>query len=67
MSDGRQEEEEIDLTDTLSEIISGNQGLFPPLVYMIIELKTETEPPDVGGVSGSVKAWGLEDGQTIYI
>jgi hypothetical protein len=68
MSDGREEEVTVDITGTLSKIIAGNQGLFPPLVYMTTELsRTGADPPGSGGVSGSVTAWGLGEGQTIYI
>jgi hypothetical protein len=71
MNDGRQEKVTVDLTGTLSEIISGNQGLFPPLVYMIMGLKKAEagkDPPGVGGISGSITSWGIdEEGQSIII
>jgi hypothetical protein len=63
LNDGGEEETTIPLTNTLSEIISGNGGVLPSLVYVSIELKTSA----VTGITGSITAWGDGEEETIIM
>jgi hypothetical protein len=57
MSGGGEEEATVDLTGVLSKIIPNNEGIFPPLITVSVELK----PSDETGITGSVTEWEYGD------
>jgi hypothetical protein len=65
-SGGDEEETTIPLTSVLSEIISENGGVLPPLVYISVELK-RTQPPTEVGITGSITAWKNGEEESIII
>ena len=67
MNDGIEEKVTVDITDTLSKIISGNQGLFPPLVYMTIGLAPTSDGDGNVTITAGIKEWQLNDRLTLIV
>jgi hypothetical protein len=65
MGGDSREETQIDLTGLLSRIIGDNQGVFPPLVYIYVELK-RTQSPDII-IEGNIHAWGTGEEEFIIV
>jgi hypothetical protein len=63
LSNGNREEITVDLTEALSDIITGNPGILPPQASIYIRLAWT----EMGGVGGSVEDWKIGNEETVEL